>query len=108
MLEAGVPGHHVLDLLALALVIVGRAEADPQLGEVGADDLLAGLGAGDVRAEFLHHGFLAHLLADDLDVLAQHVDAGARLGDPVHQKVVLLELRQVLFLQLEPEHAHAT
>ena len=54
--RAGIAVDDRLDLRDRRLVVDRRIEADPELGEVDADDLVGDLGAADVRAEVAHAG----------------------------------------------------
>ena len=75
------------------LVVHGRVEADPQLGEVRSDDLVGHLGAADVRPEILDAGHRHQLAARALGDAPHGIERRAGLFHPVHQEVVLAEAR---------------
>jgi hypothetical protein len=81
------------------LVVHRRVEADPQLREVGPDYLVGHLGAADVRTEVLDAGHGHQLAAGTLGDAPHRVERRAGLFDPVHQEVVLAEVRQELFAE---------
>ena len=97
--QAGIAVDDALNLGDLRRVVDRRVEADPELGEVDADDLVGHFRAADVRAE-VAHAFDVHQLAAGVDGDAPHrLERRARLLDPVHQEVVLLEVRQELLAE---------
>ena len=76
-------------------------DADPELGEVRADDFVGDLGPADVRAEVTDFGNAAQLFAD-VDRDPPHgFERGAGLLDPVHQEVVFLKVGKELFAQAD-------
>ena len=91
------------------LVVIAReiAEADPELGEVRANHLLADLGTGDVRAERHQRRLGEQLFADLADVLGHRVEAGRRLAHPMHDEIALTKGRQVFLLELRVKDAGA-
>ncbi len=98
-LESRVAVHDGLDLGDGRVVVDRRIEADPQLGEVRADDLVGHFGAADVRAEVPDAGNRHQLVAGPFRDARARLDRRARLLDPVHQEVVLAEVRQQLLAE---------
>ena len=94
--EARVPLDRPVNGRQRVVVVDVLVDADPVLAEVDAVDLVAHQRLADVRAAVAHAGDLAQVLA------GPHRDARllrrgrARLGQPVHQEVALLEVRQQL------------
>ena len=107
MEQAGVAVDDRLDLGHRLGVVGLGVDADPELGEVRPDDLVGDLGAADVRAEVAHAGHGAQLLAGVLGDPPHRLERRARLLDPVHQEVVLLEVGQELLAQPDDGPARA-
>ncbi len=97
--EAGIAVDDGLDLGHRGVVVDLGIEADPELGEVGADDLVGHLGPADVGAEVAHAGDGPQLLAGPLGDADHGLERRARLLHPVHQEIVLLEMGQELLAQ---------
>ena len=82
------------------LVVVGvLVDRDPVLAEVHAVDLVAEQRLADVRAAVAHAGDLLQVLAGRHRDAVLLLDVRRRLGEPVHEEVALLEVRQ----QLRPQ-----
>ena len=95
-LHAGIAVDGLGDLLQRLVVVDLVGHADPVLAEVRAIDLVAQQRLADVGAAVAHAGDLAQVLARvDGDLLLLG-DRRRRLGEPVHQEVAFLEVRQQL------------
>ena len=91
--QPGIPLHHLVDGRDCLVVVCRRVDTDPVLAEVDAHHLIGGKGLTNVGPEVAHAGngpkFLAGPRRD-----AHHLGVrGARVRDPVHQKVAFLEVR---------------
>jgi hypothetical protein len=85
------------DLLIPATVpCTDSVEADPELREVRADDLVGDLGPSDMGPEIPHAGDGAQLAAGQDRDPVHGLERGPRLLDPVHEEIVLLEMGQEL------------
>ena len=98
--QPGIASDHLGDLLSGLVVVDLGIDADPVLAEVHSRGLLAQKRLADVGAEVPHARDLPQLLAARDDDAALLREGGPRLGQPVHQEVLLLELREQLLAQL--------
>jgi hypothetical protein len=76
------------------VVVRLRVDADPVQTGVDADDLVALNGAPDLAGEVAYTGQAAHLLTSLCGNARHFGQRGARIGRPVHNEVVFLELWQ--------------
>ena len=88
-----------MDLRDRLPVVNRRVQADPQLCEVDADNLVRDLGSPDVRAEIAHAWNGTQLTAGSEGDARHRLERGAGLLDPVHQEVVFLEVREELLAE---------
>ena len=105
-IQPGVAGGDLLDRGQGRVIVRGRVDADPVLGEVDPGDLLALERLADVRSEVAHardRPQLPAALLDDPDLFGVR---GPGRGHPVHQEVALLEGREER-LRERRGHGHA-
>ena len=103
-LQAGVPGHDRLDRVDGLVVVGSRIEADPHLGAVGADDLVAVDGPADMGADVAHTRHGPQLLGGPVGDAGHRRQRGAGSAVEADQKIGLLQRRQHRPIQADEAH----